>query len=152
MKKTIVTFCILCSTIVYSQIGICFYPINNTLGIKTSNLKSLSFEMRMSYGASNSTADILYIIQPEANFIYRIRKEERVNFYSGLGGGYTINNANGNFISSSILLGCEFYPMINMKNFNITAEIDPGARFFEGYQTLKLSGWLGLTYYFSKRS
>jgi len=151
MKKSILVFFILFSTSTFAQIGISLYPINNTLGIKTSNLKSFSCELRMSFDVSRSTADVVYILQPEANFIYRIRKEEVVNFYSGIGGSYGLNNANGNFASTSILLGIEFYPIASMHNFTITAELDPKAIFFNGYQVFKMTGLIGVTFYFTKK-
>jgi len=150
MKKSILVFFILFPTSIFAQIGISLYPINNTIGIKTTPLKTLSLELRMSFDVSHSTADVLYILQPEVNFIYRICKDEKVNFYSGIGGGYGLNNANGNFTNASFLLGLEFYPVAAMRNFTLTAELDPTANFFAGYQTYKMKGLIGITYYFSK--
>ncbi len=150
MKKLIFIFFIVFSTSVFAQIGVSLYPINNTIGIKTSHLKSLSFELRMNFDISRSTADVLYMFQPEANLIYRFRKEERVTFYSGIAGGHGINNANGNYNSASFLLGIELFPIVSVHNLSLTAELDLGAKFFTGYQTYKMTGLIGISYYFSK--
>jgi hypothetical protein len=133
-----------------AQVGVALYPVNNSIGFKTSNLKPVSAELRLNYDVSHSTADLLYIFQPEANFIYRIKREERINFYAGLGGGYGLNSANGNFKSASLLLGIEFFPIPGMKNFTLTAELDPNAKFYTGYETYKMTGLIGISYYFSK--
>ena len=82
--------------------------------------------------------------------IYRFRREKGVNFYSGIASGYGINNANGNYTSTSVLLGVELFPIVSAPNLSITAELDPGAKFFTGYQTFKMKGIIGVSYYFSK--
>jgi|GEM_PF-6272169 len=150
MKRIVLIVFILISVSVFGQVGISLYPLNNTVGFKTSNLKPISFEMRMGFDISHSTTDFLYILQPSANLVYHIHNEENVNFYSGIGGGCGLNNANGNSISASVLLGVEFYPIITMRNLNFTAELDPDAQFYIGYQTFKMMGLIGFSYYFSK--
>lgn len=152
MRKILFVFFLVFSSSVFAQIGVSLYPINNTIGVKTSHLKPLSFELRMSFDVSHSTADVLYMFQPEANLIYRFRKEERVNFYSGISGGYGVNNANGNYSCASILIGVEAFPIVSFNNLTLTAEIDVGSKFFTGYQTFKLRGFIGVSYYFSKRN
>lgn len=152
MKKIIFIFLTVFSASAFAQIGVSLYPLNNTIGIKTSPQKKLSAELRMSFDVSHSTADLLYIFQPEINLIYRVKKEEDMSFYSGIASGYGINNANGNFVSAAFLIGIELFPIKSMQNLSITAELDPTAKFFTGYQTFKLNGLIGISYYFSKCS
>lgn len=150
MNRFFLILFIFCWISISAQIGVSVYPLNNTIGFKTSNQKAVSFELRTSFDISRSTADVVYVVQPEANVIYRIHKQDMVTFYTGIGGGYSMNNVNGNCSIANLLLGIEFYPKASNQNFNLIAELDPNAKFYNGYQTFKMSGLIGVSYYFAK--
>ncbi|MBC7450819.1 MAG: hypothetical protein H7259_04960 [Cytophagales bacterium] len=94
---------------VNAQTTLNLYPLNGTIGVRFFSEKKISLEPRVDFQFDHADGQSNLFINTELFTLINFSREERFNFYTGVGLGANIYNQASSSFSGTLPLGARYY-------------------------------------------